>query len=178
MALRRVVVTGLGAVTPLGVGVGRSWSRLLAGDCGVVSLRDRDPRFRELPSQIGATVPEGNREDGGWNANDWLSKDEERKIARFAQYAIAASEEALSDARWRPDSPADKEMTGICLGSGIGNFDEIYHSTLEFEAKVQDTSLSAMASQAQIMQSLQLALQAPIRLATPAASSHAAMPTS
>ncbi|KAI5309388.1 Mitochondrial beta-keto-acyl synthase, partial [Ascosphaera atra] len=115
MSLRRVVVTGLGAVTPLGVGLRRSWKRLLAGDCGIVSLADqnRDPRFKELPSQVAAVVPEKkHQQDGGWDATDWLSRDEERKTAKFTQYAIAAAGEALEDANWKSGiSDDDKAMT-------------------------------------------------------------------
>ncbi|KAG2414248.1 hypothetical protein HFD88_003439 [Aspergillus terreus] len=131
--MRRVVVTGLGAVTPLGVGIRRTWSRLLDGHCGIVNVRHRDPRFADLPCQIAAVVPSGNRQDGGWTASEWLSRDEERKMARFAQYALAASEEALQDAGWMPSTFEQKESTGICLGSGIGNFDEIYDTVVAYD---------------------------------------------
>ncbi|PLB35557.1 putative beta-ketoacyl synthase (Cem1) [Aspergillus candidus] len=131
--MRRVVVTGLGAVSPLGVGIRRTWSRLLDGHCGIVNVRERGPRFAEVPCQIAAVVPQGTRQDGGWNASEWLSRDEERKMARFAQYALAASEEALGDAGWMRTTADQKEATGICLGSGIGNFDEIYDTVVAYE---------------------------------------------
>ncbi|PLN77407.1 3-oxoacyl-synth [Aspergillus taichungensis] len=131
--MRRVVVTGLGAVSPLGVGIRRTWSRLLDGHCGIVNVRERGPRFAEVPCQIAAVVPQGTRQDGGWNASEWLSRDEERKMARFAQYALAASEEALDDAGWMRTTVDQKEGTGICLGSGIGNFDEIYDTVVAYE---------------------------------------------
>ncbi|OKL61588.1 putative 3-oxoacyl-(acyl-carrier proteun) synthase [Talaromyces atroroseus] len=131
--MRRVVVTGLGAVTPLGVGIRRTWSRLLDGHCGIVNVADRHPRFAEIPSQIAAVVPPGTRKDGGWKASEWLTRDEERKMARFAQLAMAATEEALDDAAWRPTSTEQLEATGVCLGSGIGNFDEVYGTVVAFE---------------------------------------------
>ncbi|KAL2866417.1 putative beta-ketoacyl synthase (Cem1) [Aspergillus lucknowensis] len=131
--MRRVVVTGLGAVTPLGVGVRRTWKRLLDGHCGIVSVKDRDPRFADLPCQIAAVVPHGLRAEGRWTASEWLSRDDERKMARFAQYALAASEEALEDAGWKPTAVDELEATGVCLGSGIGNFDEIYDTVVAYE---------------------------------------------
>ncbi|KAE8147211.1 thiolase-like protein [Aspergillus avenaceus] len=131
--MRRVVVTGLGAVTPLGVGIRRTWKRLLDGHCGIVNVNHRDSRFTDLPCQIAAVVPNGTRQEGGWTPSEWLSRDEERKMARFAQYALAASEEALEDADWKPTSSEQKEMTGICLGSGIGNFDEIYNTVVAYD---------------------------------------------
>ncbi|KAL4885318.1 3-oxoacyl-synth [Aspergillus karnatakaensis] len=131
--MRRVVVTGLGAVTPLGVGFRRTWRRLLDGHCGIVNVKDRDVRFAEIPAQIAAVVPEGLRKEGGWTASEWLSRDDERKMAKFAQYALAASEEALEDAGWKPTAVEQLEATGICLGSGIGNFDEVYNTFVAYE---------------------------------------------
>ncbi|WEW57802.1 Mitochondrial beta-keto-acyl synthase [Emydomyces testavorans] len=131
--MRRVVVTGLGAVTPLGIGVRRTWKRLLDGHCGIVSVKDRHPGFAEIPCQIAAVVPRGSKEHGGWRASDWLTRDQERKTALFAQYALAAAEEALNDADWKPEAQEAKEMTGVCLGSGIGNFEEIYNASVAYD---------------------------------------------
>ncbi|KAJ5150866.1 uncharacterized protein N7482_010118 [Penicillium canariense] len=131
--MRRVVVTGLGAVTPLGVGVRRTWKRLLEGHCGIVNVTERDARFKEVPCQIAAVVPRGKKEDGAWTASEWLSRGEERVMAKFAQYAMAATEEALEDAGWKPTLFEQREATGVCLGSGIGNFDEIYDTVVAYE---------------------------------------------
>ncbi|KAJ5894486.1 mitochondrial beta-keto-acyl synthase [Penicillium taxi] len=132
--MRRVVVTGLGAVTPLGVGVRRTWKRLLDGHCGIINVNHRDARFAEQPCQIAAVVPtQSSPEDGGWAASEWLNRGEERKMALFAQYAMAATEQALEDAGWKPTSFEQKEATGICLGSGIGNFEEIYNTVVAYE---------------------------------------------
>ncbi|CAG7920802.1 unnamed protein product [Penicillium olsonii] len=130
--MRRVVVTGLGAVSPLGVGARRTWKRLLDGHCGVVNVKDRDERFAEQPCQVAAVVPQGGREDGGWTASEWLDRGE-RKMAKFAQYAMAATEEALQDADWKPEPFEQREATGVCLGSGIGNFDEMYNTVVAYE---------------------------------------------
>lgn len=70
--LRRVVVTGLGAVTPLAVGVRPTWRRLIDGHCGITSIRDRAPIFATLPSQVAAVIPAGSKDDGGWDTREWL----------------------------------------------------------------------------------------------------------
>ncbi|CZS93508.1 probable 3-oxoacyl-[acyl-carrier-protein] synthase, mitochondrial precursor [Rhynchosporium agropyri] len=133
--MRRVVVTGLGAITPLGVGIRRTWARLLAGDCGIVSVADCEPaaRWRELPSTVAGIVPGGSRAEGGWQALDWLERGEERRMAKFTQYAIAATEMAFDDAGWRPRSQADREATGVCLGSGIGNLEGFYDTSVAYD---------------------------------------------
>ncbi|KAH6998730.1 thiolase-like protein [Ilyonectria sp. MPI-CAGE-AT-0026] len=129
--MRRVVVTGLGAITPLGVGVRRTWARLLAGDSGIVSVAHLEPqaRWRELTSTVAGLVPSGEGE-GEWTPSDWISRTEQRRMSKFTQYAVAASSMALKDAGWEPRSQEDLETTGVCLGSGVGNLDEIYEASL------------------------------------------------
>lgn len=135
--MRRVVVTGLGAITPLAVGIRLTWKRLLAGHCGIVSVADLEPaaRWAELPSKIAGLVPTGSKDEGKWSASDWLDRGDERRMAKFAQYAVAATEMALEDAGWRPQTQEDREATGVCLGSGIGNLDTLYETSVEY-AKV------------------------------------------
>ncbi|KAI9678928.1 MAG: Mitochondrial beta-keto-acyl synthase [Trizodia sp. TS-e1964] len=130
--MRRVVVTGLGAITPLGVGVRQSWTRLLKGECGIVSVRERSAEFAALPSTVAAVVPHGRKIDGGWNADDWLPSNDQRRISGFAQYAIAAAEEALLDAGWKPETEEDQISTGVCIGSGIGNFEDVYNTSVAY----------------------------------------------
>lgn len=131
--MRRVVVTGLGAVTPLGIGVKRSWTNLLAGRSGVVSIRGRFGAVvggtTEIPSQVAALVP-------GWEAEagTWVSGAERAKMATFTQYAVAAAEEALRDAGWRPESEEERGMAGVCIGSGIGSLDDVYNAALSYAA--------------------------------------------
>ncbi|RVX66992.1 hypothetical protein B0A52_09206 [Exophiala mesophila] len=143
--MRRVVVTGLGAVTPLGVGVRTTWRRLLQGDSGIVSTRHLGPDFVNLPSQVAGLVPlkpdsstEGDSHDhaGGWRARDHVSSTELRQTAKFAQYGLAASAEALKDAGFDQGQGLDPDMTGVCLGSGIGNLEELYNTSVAYhEAK-------------------------------------------
>ncbi|KAF2218744.1 ketoacyl synthase domain-containing protein [Elsinoe ampelina] len=130
--MRRVVVTGLGAVTPLGVGIRRTWKRLLDGDCGVQSLKERT-NFAGLPSQVAAIVPKhGGLEAGAWDPRDWLLPGDERKMATFAQYAMAAAQEALKDAEWSPKREEDLRSTGVYIGSGIGSLDDAYDTAVAF----------------------------------------------
>lgn len=134
--MRRVVVTGLGAVTPLGVGIRRTWSRLLNGDSGITSTACREPqsRWSELTSTVAGIVPRGDAEDR-WRASDWISASDQRRMSTFAQFAVAASDMALEDARWKASSPAQQLATGVCLGSGIGNLEDLYESSRAHHAE-------------------------------------------
>ncbi|KAL2144597.1 hypothetical protein VTI28DRAFT_8916 [Corynascus sepedonium] len=156
--MRRVVVTGLGAVTPLGVGVRRTWRRLLASESGLVSVADRGrdaaerAQWRELTSTVAGVVPtasdpaalsggkhddnDGNndkQDDGLWRPADWLDAADQRRMSTFAQYAVAAAEMALRDAGWRPARDEECEMTGVCLGSGIGNLDDFHATSVAYD---------------------------------------------
>ncbi|KAK0276539.1 Mitochondrial beta-keto-acyl synthase [Friedmanniomyces endolithicus] len=130
--MRRVVITGLGAVTPLGAGIKHTWRRLLECGSGIVSTTSRGAQFEALPSRVAGLVPLGSREDGKWQAKDWLPASEERQMALFAQYAIASAQEALDDAGWHPTAQHDLEATGVTIGSGIGNLDEAYNTSVAF----------------------------------------------
>ncbi|KAG6025819.1 hypothetical protein E4U41_001446 [Claviceps citrina] len=129
--MRRVVVTGLGAVTPLGVGVQQTWHRLLANKSGIVSVAARQPqaRWRELTSLVAGVVPVGEAE-GQWHPADWLSAADRRRMSTFTQYAMAAADMALRDAGWEASTPEQREATGVCLGSGIGNLEDLYETSL------------------------------------------------
>lgn len=160
MSLRRVVVTGIGAVTPLGVGAQRSWQRLIAGASGITSVTHLEPldRWQELPSTVAGLVPtsaaadananaakshggagdvDGGKASGLWRPSDWLDATDQRRMSRFAQYALASAAMALEDARWMPETPHDLEATGVCLGSGIGNLEEIYNTALAHHKHVR-----------------------------------------
>ncbi|KAF9431088.1 Mitochondrial beta-keto-acyl synthase [Podila epigama] len=137
--VRRVVVTGLGLVTPLGIGVEQSWSRLIAGECGVVSLKDlsspndRLPGFETLPSQVGAIVKRtGGKDLGAFDSTEWLERGDEKRMALFTQYAIAAAKMAIKDAQWENATEDEKERTGVCLGSGIGSLEDMATTTLAY----------------------------------------------
>lgn len=138
--MRRVVVTGLGAITPLGVGARSTWKRLVAGESGLVDITSTEPRaqWKGLTSSVAGLVPSGKagKAEGRWDPADWLDTTEQRRMSKFAQYAVAATEMAIADAGWRPSSQADLEATGVCLGSGIGNLDELYSTSIAFEKDV------------------------------------------
>ncbi|KAG2185527.1 hypothetical protein INT44_002320 [Umbelopsis vinacea] len=123
--MRRVVVTGLGLVTPLGTGVKTVWENIINSKCGIVSLKDR-PGFSELPVNIGAAVKEGPLSEGGFTASEWLDRGDDRTTALFTRYAIASAKQALQDAGWSPQTEEEKERTGVCLGSGMGSLDDLY----------------------------------------------------
>lgn len=136
--MRRVVVTGLGAITPLGVGVRRSWKRLLEGESGIVSTTSIEPRsqWKGLTSTVAGVVPTQGSDSGVWRSSDWVDATEQRRMSKFTQYAIAATEMALEDAGWKPTNVSDLEATGVCLGSGIGNLDEMYSTSLAYDKDV------------------------------------------
>lgn len=133
---RRVVVTGLGLVTPLGCGVETTWKRLIQGNCGVRAItvddlkmnsfdqETRDYTFHQLTSKVAATVPIGSR-DGEFDEDIWLNSKEHRSIARFISYALCSTDEALRDANWFPSELDGKERTGVSIGSGIGSISDI-----------------------------------------------------
>ena len=130
MHTRRVVVTGLGAITPLGVGIKRTWSRLLAAKSGITSLPEdgSSEKWKGVTSRVAGLVPVTG--DGAWKADEWHSPVEQRRLSKFTQYAMAVSEMALKDAEWTNLSPQDQEMTGVCFGSGIGNLEDMYDSSV------------------------------------------------
>ncbi|XAR68147.1 Beta-ketoacyl-[acyl-carrier-protein] synthase I [Bertholletia excelsa] len=136
LPLRRVVVTGLGMVTPLGCGVETTWRRLIAGECGIKALTpenlkmsgfDRETQlhtFEQLTSKVAAIVPCGTG-PGDFNEDTWLNSKEHKSISRFIGYALCATNEALTDANWIPTEQEEKEKTGVSIGGGIGSISDI-----------------------------------------------------
>ncbi|MDA0652551.1 MAG: beta-ketoacyl-ACP synthase II [Proteobacteria bacterium] len=121
--MRRVVVTGLGLVTPLGCGVKSSWDRLLAGDCGIDAITSFD--VSDLSVKIGAEVPLGSYQDGKFDANEWVEAKDQRKMGMFILYALVAAQQAIEDSGWQPTADEDRERTGVMIGSGIGGLSGI-----------------------------------------------------
>lgn len=121
--MRRVVITGLGLVTPLATGVEESWRRLLACE----SAGRKISRFQvdDLPCQIACDVVDGDGSNGTFNPDLWLEKKEQRKIDRFIQFAIAAADQAVRDANWLPQDEESRQRTGVMIGSGIGGLSMI-----------------------------------------------------
>ena len=124
--MRRVVVTGLGLVSPLGCGVEVNWRRLIAGECGFRRIENFE--VSDLPCQIGGQVPRAG--EGGFNADDWFDPKEQRKVDDFIVFAAAAATQALKDAGWKADTPEKQEATGVLIGSGIGGLGGIYETSL------------------------------------------------
>ena len=116
--MRRVVVTGLGLVTPLGIGVDHVWKRLLDGDSGLSSIQSFDAS--DLSCRIAGHVPVGETADGNFNIDDWIDRKDQRKMDPFIAFAITAAEEAIRDSGWMPEGEEDRERTGVLIGSGIG----------------------------------------------------------
>src|SRR6201995_2042249 len=116
--MRRVVVTGLGLVTPLGVGVEQNWRSLIAGKSGVRAIQTFD--VSDLPAKIAAQVPRGETASGLFNADDWVPPKDQRKMDGFIVYALAAAAQAVDDAGWTPQAEQARERTGVIIVSGIG----------------------------------------------------------
>lgn len=121
--MKRVVVTGLGLVSPLGCGVDATWERLVAGRSGIGAIQSFD--VADLPAKIAAQVPRGETAEGYFNADDWVSPKDQRRMDTFIVYAMAATEQAVTDADWKPVDEEERRRTGVLIGSGIGGLPEI-----------------------------------------------------
>ncbi|GMG81223.1 beta-ketoacyl-ACP synthase II [Paralimibaculum aggregatum] len=131
--MRRVVVTGLGLLSPLACGVEETWSRLLEGRSGAGRIRHFDASH--LPAQIACEIPLGDGSDGTFNADDWVSAKDRRKIDRFITYALCAAEQAVADAGWRPEDPEAQARTGVLIGSGIGGIELIAETAITLKER-------------------------------------------
>jgi len=126
--MRRVVVTGMGLVTPLGVGLERNWGELIAGASGVRTIQSFE--VSDLPVRIAAQVPHGETASGLFCADDWVPPKDQRKMDGFIVYALAAAAQAVDDAGWTPDDEEARERTGVMIGSGIGGLPGITDGAL------------------------------------------------
>jgi 3-oxoacyl-[acyl-carrier-protein] synthase II len=126
--MRRVVVTGLGLVTPLACGVEETWSRLLAGQSGAGPIT----RFRvdDLPTKIACQVPRGDGTNGTFNPDQWVDSKEQRRMDDFIIYGLAAAKQAVVDSGWVAQTDEDKNRTGVLIGSGIGGLDGIEQGSI------------------------------------------------
>jgi len=123
--MRRVVVTGLGLVTPLACGVEETWSRLLDGQSGAGPITLFDAVESGVATTYACEVPRGDGTEGSFNPDDWLAKKEQRKIDDFILYGIAAAAMAVRDAGWKAETEEDQFRTGVMIGSGIGGLSSI-----------------------------------------------------
>ncbi|HEY0328099.1 MAG TPA: beta-ketoacyl-ACP synthase II [Rhodopseudomonas sp.] len=121
--MRRVVVTGLGMVSPLGCGVEQTWNRVLSGESGARQIETFD--VSDLTSRIACVVPRGDGSDGTFNPDQWMEPKDQRKVDDFIIYAICAARQALDDANWHPATEEDRCATGTMIGSGIGGLSGI-----------------------------------------------------
>jgi 3-oxoacyl-[acyl-carrier-protein] synthase II len=131
--MRRVVVTGLGLVTPLACGVEESWSRLVAGKSGAGPLRGFETA--DLATKIGCQVPRGDGTDGTFNPDRWMDAKEQRRVDDFILYGIAAAKQAVEDSGWVPRTEEDRCRTGVLIGSGIGGLNGIAEAALLLQEK-------------------------------------------
>ena len=130
---RRVVITGLGLVTPLGCGVEQTWSRLLAGNSGARRVTEFD--VSDLTCQIACFVPRVAGVDGAFNPNDWMEPKESRKVDDFIVYAVAAADQALQDSGYKPVTAEQQERAGVLIGSGIGGLNGIAETAVLLKEK-------------------------------------------
>ncbi|HWP26433.1 MAG TPA: beta-ketoacyl-ACP synthase II [Xanthobacteraceae bacterium] len=131
--MRRVVVTGMGMVTPLGCGVDVTWRRLIAGISGAKRIEHFD--VSDLPCKIACTIPRGDGSDGSFNPDQWMEPKEQRKVDDFIVFAMAAARQALDDAGWKPTTREEQASTGVLIGSGIGGIEGIADSAITLKER-------------------------------------------
>jgi 3-oxoacyl-[acyl-carrier-protein] synthase II len=126
--MRRVVVTGLGMVTPLACGVEPTWQRLLAGESGIGRIEGFE--ISDLSCKIAGQIPRGEGSNGSFNPDQWMEPKEQRKVDDFILFAMAAAKQALDDADWHPEEYEDQITSGVLIGSGIGGIEGIAETAL------------------------------------------------
>ncbi|KZX97043.1 MAG: beta-ketoacyl-ACP synthase II [Sulfitobacter sp.] len=131
--MRRVVVTGLGLVTPLADGVEESWKRILNGQSGAGPITGFDPS--KLVTQYACEVPLGDGSDGTFDANKYMEPKEQRKVDTFILFGMAAAQQAVEDSGWLPTEKEDQERTGVLIGSGIGGLNSIANTAVMMAEK-------------------------------------------
>ena len=130
--MRRVVITGLGIVSPVGCGVEASWSALLAGKTGARRVEEFD--VSDITCQIANFIPRGNG-DGNFNPDDWMEPKEQRKVDDFIIYAVAAADQAIKDSGLKFETAEAQEESGVLIGSGIGGLSGIADTSLLLKEK-------------------------------------------
>ncbi|WP_050527392.1 beta-ketoacyl-ACP synthase II [Pseudorhodobacter aquimaris] len=131
--MRRVVVTGLGMVTPLACGVEETWSRLIAGQSGAGPITRFDPAG--VITQYACEIPLGDGTDGTFNPDDWMEPKDRRKVDDFILYGMAAATQAVRDSGWVPETEDQKCRTGVMIGSGIGGLSSIADTAVLIKAR-------------------------------------------
>ena len=126
--MRRVVVTGMGMVSPLGDGVDTNWRRLLAAESGIRSIQAFDTS--DLATKIAGEVPQGDKANGHFNVDAYIAPKDQRKLDKFIVFGLAAAEQAVEDSGWKPQDEEGLTRTGVMIGSGIGGLQTIYETSL------------------------------------------------
>jgi 3-oxoacyl-[acyl-carrier-protein] synthase II len=126
--MRRVVVTGLGMLTPLACGVELTWRRLLEGQSGARHIEHFD--VSDLPVKFACQVPRGDGSAGTYNPDQWMEPKDQRKFDQFIVFAMCAARQALDDAGWRPTAYEDQIVSGVLIGSGIGGIEGIAETAI------------------------------------------------
>jgi 3-oxoacyl-[acyl-carrier-protein] synthase II len=126
--MRRVVVTGLGMVTPLGADVEATWQNILAGKSGAARIEKFD--VSDLPCKIASQIKRGDGSNSTFNPDAWMEPKEQRKVDDFIIYAMAAAGQAIKHSGWEPKTEADRDNTGVLIGSGIGGIEGIAEAAL------------------------------------------------
>jgi 3-oxoacyl-[acyl-carrier-protein] synthase II len=126
--MRRVVITGMGIVSPLGVGVEHVWKRLINGESGIRAIQSFDTA--ELTAKVAGQVPAGLRADGKLDLSEWIPVKEVKKMDRFIHLGFVAAAEAMEDSGWTPASEEDAYRAGVMIGSGIGGLQAIYDASI------------------------------------------------
>ncbi len=131
--MRRVVVTGMGMLTPLGCGVEPTWQRLIKGESGARKIDRFD--VSNIACKIACSVPRGDGGNASFNPDQWMEPKDQRKVDEFIVYAMCAAKQALDDAGWHPTSYEDQTMTGVMIGSGIGGVEGIGKTAVDLHEK-------------------------------------------
>jgi 3-oxoacyl-[acyl-carrier-protein] synthase II len=131
--MRRVVVTGMGMVTPLGCGVEATWSRLVAGQSGAKRVGTFD--VSDLTCQIACMIPYGDGANGTYNPDQWMEPKEQRKVDKFIVYAMCAARQALEHSGWKPKTPEEQNTTGVMIGAGIGGVEGIADTAITLKER-------------------------------------------
>ncbi len=132
-AMKRIVVTGMGMLTPLACGVEQTWARLLKGESGARKV----DRFEvsDIACQIACMIPRGDGADATYNPDQWMETKEQRKVDEFIVFAMCAARQALDDAGWHPQSYEDQTRTGVLIGSGIGGIEGIADTAITLKER-------------------------------------------
>ncbi len=126
--MRRVVVTGLGLITPLACGVEETWAALLAGKSGASPITSF--KVDDLATRIACQVPRGDGSDGSFNPDQWVDAKEQRRMDDFIIYGLTAAKQAVRDSGWEPKTEEDRQRTGVLIGSGIGGLTGIEQASI------------------------------------------------